>query len=270
MNLDTGKYLVEDGKKVNLKDYPVKDDSGLDKEKGLAEFEKILEDFQEQQEVLYAEGKKSLLVVLQAMDAGGKDSTIRSVFGPINPQGVAVTSFKAPSSLEMSHDFLWRIHAAAPGKGHIGVFNRSHYEDVLIVKVKGWVPEKQIEKRYAHINNFEKLLSDEGTRIVKFYLNISKDYQKEQFEERLAEPAKNWKFNPDDLKERELWSNYMKAFEDVFSRCSTDHAPWYIIPAERKWFRNLLIAKVVLDTLKSMKCEYPKAEYDPAEVTIPD
>ena len=217
------------------------------------------------QERLYAEGKKGLLVVLQAMDAGGKDSTIRRVFGGLNPQGVVVSSFKAPSKIELAHDYLWRIHQRAPGKGYIGVFNRSHYEVVLIVRVHGWASPETVERRYGHINAFEKLLSDEGTTVVKVMLHISKEYQLERFRRRLKRPDKHWKFNPDDLKERELWDDYMRAFEIAMERCSTEEAPWYVIPSEERWFRDVAIAQLVHDTLEAMNPQYPKPGFDPAE-----
>lgn len=219
----------------------------------------------ELQERLYAEGKQGLLVVLQAMDAGGKDSTIRKVFGGLNPQGVVVSSFKAPSKIELAHDYLWRIHQCAPGKGYIGVFNRSHYEDVLIVRVHGWASPESLERRYEHINAFEKLLSDEGTQVVKIMLHISKDYQLERFRRRLERPDKHWKFNPEDLKEREFWDDYMRAFEIALERCSTEVAPWYVIPAEARWFRDVAIAQLVHDTLAAMNPQYPKPGFDVAE-----
>jgi len=222
----------------------------------------------ELQELMYAEGKHAVLVVLQAMDAGGKDSTIRSVFGRINPQGCRVWNFKAPSARELSHDYLWRVHHRAPGRGYIGVFNRSHYEDVLIVRVKNLVEEKRWKRRYEHINNLEKLLTDEGTVIRKFYLHISKDYQKKRFQRRLDRPDKHWKFNPADLKERAHWSDYRRAYEAVLERCSTEAAPWYVIPAEKRWYRNLLISTIMVETLESLKMEYPKPDFDASTISI--
>jgi PPK2 family polyphosphate:nucleotide phosphotransferase len=209
-----------------------------------------------------------LLVVLQAMDAAGKDSTVRSVFEPINPQGCTVTSFKAPSSLERSHDFLWRIHHTVPARGMIGVFNRSHYEDVLIARVRNLVPDKVWKKRYDHINDFEHMLHDEGVVIRKFFLHISKDYQRERLALRLADPEKHWKFNPADLDERELWPQYQKAYDEVLTRCSTPWAPWYIVPAEKRWFRNLLITEVLVHTLRDLKLKFPKPTFDPATIVL--
>ncbi|MBN2535960.1 MAG: polyphosphate kinase 2 family protein [Spirochaetales bacterium] len=268
MDIDIKDYRVKDDDKINLKKIPAEYKGKLSKDECREEFEKQKEKLQELQEVLYADEGKALLVVFQAMDAGGKDSTIRHVIGPLNPAGCRVTSFKAPTVHELAHDFLWRIHANIPPRGYIGVFNRSHYEDILIVKVKKLAPEEVIEKRYDHINHFEKLLSDEGTRIVKFYLHISKLYQKKRLERRLERPDKYWKFNADDLKERELWDDYMDAFETALSHCSKKHAPWYIIPSETRWFRDVLVAEVLIETLKDMDLHYPKPDYDPNSIII--
>ena len=180
------------------------------------------------------------------MDAAGKDSTVRHVFGSINPAGCRVTSFKAPTKEELAHDYLWRVHDHAPADGNIAVFNRSHYEELLIVRVRGWAPEKVWKRRYAHMNAFEELLADEGTAVVKFMIHISKDYQKERLQRRLDRPDKHWKFNPEDLEERGHWDDYMEAFSDVVSKCSTDEAPWYVIPSERRWYRNLAITRIWL------------------------
>ncbi len=196
------------------------------------------------------------------MDTGGKDSTLRKVAGDLNPQGCTVTGFKAPTAEELSHDFLWRVHHHAPGAGHIGIFNRSHYEDVLVVRVHGLAPMPLIESRYGHINDFERTLVDRGTRILKFMLHISKEYQLERLRRRLSHPDKHWKFNPDDLKERQRWHDYMEAYEIMLSRCSTDDAPWYVIPAETRWFRNLVVSQIVLDAFKQMAPEFPKADFD--------
>lgn len=221
------------------------------------EFESLREELVELQRRLYAEGRRSVLVVLQAMDAGGKDGTIRRVFQGVNPQGVRVTSFKVPSSLELRHDFLWRIHQAAPPAGMIGVFNRSHYEDVLVVRVENLVPRDVWKPRFEHINAFERLLTDSGTTILKFFLHISKDEQRERLEARLKEPEKHWKFSPLDAEKRRHWDGYMEAYEDVLNRCTTEHAPWYVIPADQKWYRNLAIARVLVDTLKDLDPQYP-------------
>lgn len=220
------------------------------------------------QNVLYAEGKHALLIILQAMDAGGKDGTIRKVMGGVNPQGVQVTSFKKPTEEELSHDFLWRIHQAVPPRGMIGIFNRSHYEDVLIVRVHNLVPKKVWEARYDHINNFEQLLLDNSVTILKFYLHISKEEQKERLQARLDKPDKRWKFNSADLGERALWNDYIQAFEDVFEKCSTEAAPWYIVPANKKWYRNVVISETIVQALEGLKMKYPAPAEDLDKVVI--
>lgn len=221
--------------------------------------------FADLQELLFAEKKQSLLIVLQAMDTGGKDSTIRAVTKGVNPQGFRVFGFKSPSTRELSHDYLWRIHQQVPPKGRIGIFNRSHYEDVLIVKVHRWAPPETIENRYAQINDFERMLSQTGTRILKIMLHISKDYQLERLRRRLRLPEKHWKFNPGDLEERKLWTSYMSAYEAAIQRCSTSYAPWYVIPAEQRWYRNLVISQLIVDTLVDMAPDYPLPTFDPAD-----
>lgn len=231
-----------------------------DKRAGKKALLELNDELEALQELLYAEGKHKVLIVLQATDTGGKDGTIRHVFEGVNPQGVDVASFKKPTETELKHDYLWRVHARTPGSGEIVIFNRSHYEDVLIVRVHDLVAPSRWEKRYEHINNFEKLLADEGTTIIKFFLHISKDEQKERLEERLADPEKHWKFATGDLAERERWDDYQEAFEAALSRTSTEYAPWYIIPADRKWYRNLVISEVIIDTLKGLEMAYPPAE----------
>ena len=230
------------------------------KQAGKKELVRLTTRLAELQHVMWAEGKHRLLVVLQAMDSGGKDGTIRRVFGPVNPQGVRVANFKAPSARELAHDYLWRIHRHTPGAGEIAVFNRSHYEDVLIVRVLDLVPEARWERRYEHIRAFEQLLADEGTTIVKFYLHISKDEQRERLQARLDDPTKNWKFNAGDLDHRALWDDYMKAFEAVLERTSTERAPWYVVPADRKWYRNLVVAQTLIETLERLDMKYPDPE----------
>lgn len=254
------KYRVPTDGSFSLTDFPAEEKSALDKEQAA---EVLLEDqkwLTEAQNVLYAEGKHSLLIVLQAMDTGGKDGTIRTVFGPLNPQGVRVHSFKGPNPKELSHDFLWRIHSCTPKKGMIHIFNRSHYEDVLIARVHQLAKPTIIERRYNHINNFEALLADSGTHIVKFFLNITKDEQKERLQSRLDDPQKHWKFSSADLKERDYWGDYQKAYEKALKKCSTPHAPWYVIPANKKWYRNMLVTRIIRWHLESLKCEYPASE----------
>jgi PPK2 family polyphosphate:nucleotide phosphotransferase len=200
------------------------------------------------------------LIVLQAMDAGGKDGTIRHVFEGVNPSGVRVTSFKAPTPEELDHDYLWRVHKEVPGKGEMVIFNRSHYEDVLVVRVHNYVPPEVWKKRFDQINEFERTLAESGTTILKFYLHIDPDEQKERLQDRLDDPTKRWKFRLGDLEERKLWGDYMEAFEDVLSKTSTDYAPWYIVPANRKWFRDLVVSSVLVDTLEGLKMKYPESE----------
>jgi PPK2 family polyphosphate:nucleotide phosphotransferase len=220
------------------------------------------------QELFYAEGKHKLLVVLQGMDTSGKGGVIRHVFEGVNPQGVKVANFKVPTRQELAHDYLWRVHKQTPGTGEIVIFDRSHYEDVLVVRVHELVPPDTWSRRYHHINQFERLLADEGTTILKFYLHIDLDEQKERLQDRLDEPDKHWKFNPGDLEERRLWPQYTTAYEDVLSKTSTDWAPWHIIPANRKWYRNLVISTVIIQTLESLDMHFPEPDFDPADIQI--
>ncbi|MBN1995168.1 MAG: polyphosphate kinase 2 family protein [Anaerolineae bacterium] len=260
---------VKPGQKVKLKEIDP-DDTGALKNKEAAEeiLGHNINRIAEWQPMLYADGRQALLIVLQAMDAGGKDGTIRKIMSGINPQGVQVTSFKKPTEEELAHDFLWRIHKVVPPPGMIGIFNRSHYEDVLVVRVHNLVPQKVWRKRYAHINNFERLLADSGVTILKFYLHISKAEQKERLAARLEQPHKRWKFNPTDLAERKLWDDYMRAFETAFEQCSTKQAPWYIVPANKKWYRNVAISTVILKTLAGMNLKYPESAVDLDHIEI--
>jgi PPK2 family polyphosphate:nucleotide phosphotransferase len=220
----------------------------------------------ELQEMLYAEHKQSLLIVLQAMDAGGKDGTVKVVAGAMNPQGVRVTSFKEPTKQERDHDFLWRIHKETPGKGDVAVFNRSHYEDVLVVRVHDLVPKTVWKKRYGLINEFENALTENGTHVLKFFLHIDKQEQLKRFWERLHDPAKNWKISEADYSEREKWDDYQKAYEDVLSKCSTEKAPWFVIPSNHKWFRNLAISQIIVDTLEDLRLSLPEPTVDIKEI----
>lgn len=258
------------GKQVNLSEYDSRFKGDWDKQSAREEFARLQERKAELQEVLFAQGTQSILIILQAMDAGGKDGTIKNVFEGINPQGVRVTGFRQPSDEELAHDFLWRIHQHAPPKGYIGIFNRSHYEDVLVVRVNNLVPEEVWKKRYEHINNFEKLLADSGTRILKFFLHISKDEQKERFQDRLDRPDKHWKFSMGDLPVREQWDQYMAAYEDVLTKCNTEYAPWHIVPADRKWYRNLVISRKIVEAMESMDLHFPEPEEGLDKVVIPD
>ena len=234
-----------------------KTDQGKEKAKAVAA--QLISRLDEMQERLYANGDRAVLIVFQGMDTSGKDGTIKSVMSGVNPQGCKVVSFKAPSPEELGHDFLWRVHQKAPSKGQIGIFNRSHYEDVLITRVHGLVSDKIVKQRFNQIKEFEEMLHENGTTILKFFLHISKDEQKARLEERIRNPEKRWKFNEGDLEERKLWKSYMEAFEDMMAATSTDHAPWYVVPANRKWYRNLVVADRVVDALEDMKLKTPPA-----------
>lgn len=268
MNL-ADRFRVEPGSKAKLSKHDPRDCAGI---KGKREAAKLLrenvERLAELQYLLYAENRRALLVIFQAMDAGGKDGVIRHVMGPLNPQSCPVTSFKAPSADEMAHDFLWRIHKAVPRKGEIGIFNRSHYEDVLIVRVHDLVPKKVWSQRYEQINDFERMLARNGVHILKFYLHISKGEQLKRFRKRLEDPRKHWKANPADFEERKHWDAYTEAYEAALTRCSTEHAPWYVIPADRKWFRNLAVSEVIAETLEGLKMTYPKPAFDIASLKV--
>lgn len=235
---------------------------GIDKAAGAAQLAKNLDRLSVLQYLLYAEARRGLLVVLQGIDAGGKDGTIQHVMSGLNPQGVRVTSFKVPEGAEKRHDYLWRVHRAVPEFGQIGIFNRSHYEDVLVVRVHSIVPKSVWSKRYAQINDFERMLSDNGTRVVKFLLYIDKEEQAKRFHERIEDATKNWKFSPADLKDREYWDQYIEAYQDMLRQCTTECAPWYVIPANRKWFRNLAVSQILRDELEAMSLKYPKPVAD--------
>jgi PPK2 family polyphosphate:nucleotide phosphotransferase len=259
MHID--RYRVKPGQQIQLEAFDPQDSGDFvgNKDKGGEILEELNQALEKLQELLYAEHKHKLLIILQGMDTSGKDGVIRHVFDGVNPQGVRVASFKVPTPLELDHDFLWRIHQQAPARGEMVIFNRSHYEDVLVVRVHELVPPNVWHKRYQHINNFEKLLSDEGTIILKFFLHISKAEQKGRLLDRLKEPDKRWKFNPGDLKERLRWDEYTRAYEDAISQTSTEYAPWFIVPANRKWYRNLVIASLLVDTLKELNPQPPEA-----------
>ncbi|MCP5542251.1 MAG: polyphosphate kinase 2 family protein [Akkermansiaceae bacterium] len=267
---DRHPYRVKPGSTVDLDKIDAEDDSlyPVGKGDGKDLLKELTTEIDALQEQLYAEGKHKLLVVFQAMDTGGKDGTIRKVFAPMDPQGLRVASFKRPSENELARDYLWRVHAQVPGKGECVIFNRSHYEDIVAVRVREIFPETVWSRRYEHIVNFEKMLADEGTTILKFFLHISKDEQKARLQARLDDSEKLWKFNPGDLDDRALWSKFMRAYEDVLARTSTDHAPWHIIPANKKWHRDLAVAQILIGTLRGLKMEYPEADFDPASIRI--
>ncbi|UCC75311.1 MAG: polyphosphate kinase 2 family protein [Anaerolineales bacterium] len=229
-----------------------------------------LERLTDLQEMLYAQDTRALLIVLQAMDTAGKDGTIKHVMGAFNPQGVQVWPFKVPSTEELAHDYLWRVHKVTPRRGLIGIFNRSHYEDVLVVRVKEFVPEVTWRKRYAHINDFERLLTDSGVTIVKFFLHISRAEQAARLRKRQMNPSKQWKFSPGDLDDRKLWDDYMRAYEEALTKCNTEHAPWYVIPANRKWYRNLAVAQVLVQTMERLDLRYPEPLPDIESYVIPE
>jgi PPK2 family polyphosphate:nucleotide phosphotransferase len=264
------KYRVKPGARINLADWDPADRSMFDGEKDDAKdlLEDLNKELEDLQELLYAEHKQKVLIVLQGMDTSGKDGTIRHVFEGVNPQGVKVASFKVPTPKELDHDYLWRVHDKVPGKGEIVIFNRSHYEDVLVVRVHELVPEKVWSRRYAQINEFERMLAEEGATIRKIFLHIDLDEQKERLQARLDEPHKRWKFSKGDLRERKLWPHYIQAYEDVLTNTSTEWAPWYIVPANRKWYRNIVVASLIVDTLKSLNMQYPQPEEGLDEIKI--
>ncbi len=262
------KLRVEPGRKVSLDDFDPGDCRGRDKATAKEQLGKHAARLFDLQHLLYAEAKHSVLMILQAMDAAGKDGVIRSVMSGLNPQGCRVTSFKAPTAEDLAHDFLWRVHKAAPAAGEIGIFNRSHYEDVLIVRVRRLAPRAVWSRRFQQINDFERMLAENGTVILKFFLHISKDEQKKRFEERLADPSKHWKATPSDFAERKYWDDYQEAYSDAISRCSTEWAPWYVIPANRNWFRNLAVAEILVAALESLKLSFPKPKFDLSGVVI--
>lgn len=254
--------IVKPGSKFKLHKFDPADTFGYHKESAVEHLTKHLERLQVLQYKLYAESKRSVLVVLQGIDAGGKDGTIKHVMSGLNPQGVDVTSFKVPEGAEKRHDYLWRVHRAVPEWGKMGIFNRSHYEDVLVVRVHDLVPKKIWSRRYDEINDFERMLSDSGVEIVKFLLYISKDEQAKRFRERIEDKQKNWKFSPADIKEREYWDQYIDAYEEMLNQCSKKRAPWYVIPANDKWFRNLAVSQILCDTLDAMDLKFPKPAAD--------
>ncbi|MAT35024.1 MAG: polyphosphate kinase [Ponticaulis sp.] len=250
--------IAKPGKTFKLKDIPTRDESLFeDKHAARASTEEDAREIDRLQDILYAEQKRALLVVLQGIDTAGKSGTMRAVFAYTSPLGLQVAAFKKPTDLELAHDYLWRVHQVVPRKGFIGIFDRSHYEDVLVVKVRGFAPKDDIERRYDQINQFEKHLTENGTEILKFMLHISPETQAERLKSRLDEPHKRWKFNPGDLEDRKLWPEFMDAYDDMVERCSTDHAPWYVVPSDSKSRRNAMIARIVRRKLEQMDPQYP-------------
>jgi PPK2 family polyphosphate:nucleotide phosphotransferase len=266
------RYLVKSTSKFSLEDIKPNDkfERADSKVEDLAELSQVGVKINALQDILYAQQKHKVLLVLQGMDASGKDGTVKHVFSECDPLGIRLASFKKPTDDELAHDYLWRVHARVPKKGEITIFNRSHYEDVLVVRVHNWIDEKECKRRYQQINDFERMLTETGTTIIKCYLHISKEEQKQRMYERLNEPDKHWKFNPGDLDERALWSQYMQAYEDAMKATSTEHAPWYVVPADSKTNRNLLISRILLETLKSLDLEYPPMPKDWKDIVVAD
>ena len=265
------KYLVKPGSnKVDLSQWDPNDEGDFkhSKKAALAQVTAMDRRLDALQEILYAENKHKVLIVLQGMDTSGKDGTIRHVFEGVNPQGVRVASFKIPTPEELEHDYLWRVHKQVPSAGEIVIFNRSHYEDVLIVRVHNLITTDVCRKRYEQINAFERLLAENGTAILKFFLYIDLDEQKQRLQARLDDPTKQWKFNPDDLKERKLWPEYMSAYSETLAQTSTDYAPWYVVPANHKWYRDLVVSTILIQTLDKLNLKYPRPAYNPADVVI--
>lgn len=269
-NLD--QYKVKPNAKFSLGSIKPNDKSERtdSKAKDALMLEQLATEINALQDILHAQAKHKVLLILQGMDASGKDGTVKHVFSECDPLGIRLASFKAPSAEELAHDYLWRVHSQVPKKGEIVIFNRSHYEDVLIVKVHDWIDEAECKRRYAQINDFERMLTETGTIILKCFLHISKEEQKVRMQERLDDPTKTWKFNPGDLNERAVWSKYMVAYENALQATSTNHAPWYVIPADSKTNRNLLISRLLLSTLKSLKLEYPPVPAEYKKISIED
>jgi PPK2 family polyphosphate:nucleotide phosphotransferase len=262
------RLIVEPGKRVQLNDDHAANTYGWEKHEALAAVEENRQKLSDLQYKLYADGRHALLVVIQAIDAGGKDGLVHDVFTAMNPQGCVVTSFKAPTAEELKHDYLWRVHQRVPARGMVGVFNRSHYEDVLIVRVEKLVSKEVWRERYDQINEFERMLTSNSVRIIKVFLQISKDEQKKRLEDRLKDPNRQWKFSPEDLVKRRQWPEYQKAFEAMLTKCSTKHAPWYVIPADKKWFRNFAVSQILATEMGRMPLRFPEPAYDPASIRV--
>ena len=255
--MDIGKLKANPGAKFRLGIFAPDDTHGVSKNRAEKAIAGHVEKLAALHDLLYAEHKRSLLIILQGMDAAGKDGTIKHVMSGVNPQGCTVTSFKQPSTGELDHDFLWRVHSAVPSNGTIGIFNRSHYEDVLVARVHGLVPPAIWKKRYSQINDFEKILTENNVHILKFFLHMSSKEQRKRFDERLADPRKNWKSSPADFKEREYWDQYQAAYQDAIAKCGTREAPWYVIPSNHRWFRNFAVGEIIIQTLEFLKMSYP-------------
>ena len=263
----TEHLIAKPGSKLKLANIDPNSDGGIKgKQEAARHLQKNLDRLAVLQHLLYAENRRGLLIVLQGIDAGGKDGTIRNVMTGLNPQGCRVVPFKVPNDMEKRHDYLWRVHKEVPETGQMVIFNRSHYEDVLVVRVHKLVPKAVWEQRYDEINDFERMLSANGVKILKFFLYISKDEQKKRFEDRIDDPEKNWKFSQGDVEERKYWDDYTKAFEDAINKCTTADSPWYVIPANKKWFRNLAVSEVIVETMEAMKMHFPKPIADLSKI----
>ena len=266
--MKTNIVTAQPRQKIRLSDIDADETAGMSKEEALLQIGQLRERVSELQQILYAEHRQSLLILFQAMDTGGKDGTIRNLLSGINPAGIHVSAFKVPSHQERDHDFLWRVHKATPPKRLIGVWNRSHYEDVLVVRVHKLVEKNVWKSRFDQINSFEGILASNNITIVKFMLHISRDEQERRLRARLENPQKRWKFSPSDLKEREFWDDYQEAYEEAINRCTTDCAPWHVVPANRKWARDLAVIELLFRVLERMDPRYPKLTFDPKAVTI--
>ena len=261
------RYRVKSGKRVHLDQIDPDETKLAGKKEAADENEKIQERLADLQELLYAEHKNKILIILQGMDTSGKDGTVRHVMAGFNPAGVQIVSFKKPAQIEIDHDYLWRVHSQVPAAGEIVVFNRSHYEDVLIVRVHSLVPEDVWSKRYEQINDFERMLSENGTTVLKFFLHISKEEQRERLEARIQDPLKRWKFQHGDVEERKLWNDYVKAYEVALEKTSTDWAPWYIVPANTKWYRNYVVGSIICRAMEKLKMRYPEPDLSDEKIS---
>jgi PPK2 family polyphosphate:nucleotide phosphotransferase len=271
LNEFASRYIIPHGSKIELNQIDADEKEyapPLRRHYGERQFDRLRDEIQALQKVLYAQGKHRILIILQAMDTGGKDGCVKHVFSRVDPQGIMVKAFKKPSEEDLAHDFLWRVHPHVPGNGQIVVFNRSHYEDIIAVRVKKLRPDAVWKKRYRHIVDFEKMLVDEGTTILKFFLHITPEEQKARLQSRLSQPQKHWKLNPDDLQDRAQWNDFMAAYDELLAKTSAAHAPWYVIPANRKWYRNLVVAQIVVARLRALHMEYPQPNWDPGSIVI--
>ena len=266
--LDLDRYTMKPGRKASLSDWDTDDDGGLSKSAGEARLAENLAAVDELQMKFWANRSRAMLVVLQGIDTAGKDGVIRKVMTALNPQGVTVHSFKKPSDAEAAHDYLWRVHSRCPARGEIAVFNRSHYEDVIVGRVHGFLKPKEIARRQRQINDFERMLVEQGTIVLKFFLSISNEEQLERLHARLEDPTKHWKFSINDVNERAKWPLYVETFEDMLSETSTDHAPWIVVPSNRKWFRNLLVSEAFCEHLNGLKMDWPKPEQDLGSIKL--